>query len=555
MIEGGLYCVARYVIMNTSTVYVLGHKHPDTDSICSAIGYAAYLNRNGGERYIPGRCGNLNAETKYALKKFGVEVPSLIMNVEPSVADLKTMHPEHALYSTPTFDVIKMMDQNDLRNLPITDDDGKLLGLISEHGLARAYVSNTKMETLSVSPIAVDDLARILHGKVFVKSQEMLEGTVYISIDALDVTLSHITRKDIAIVGNDESTQFALISAGIAALIIADSAPIGERIVSVAKEHEVTLIGTAADAFGTAKMIHMTLPARSIMTTDVPTVGIEDTLDYVKQVVSSSPYRAACILDADGRFVGAVSRNSLMEDVAKSVILLDHNEYTQAVDGIETADVVEIIDHHRLGAMSTLKPISFSMEPLGSTSTIIARRYLESGIVPSKAIAGILLSGILSDTLGLKMSTTTDIDCHIAERLAKLSGVDIVAYGEELISEGMALAGVSQGELQERDTKEFTIGSRRVVIAQILMPSYEFVEGKATDIYASLNEKLQKPNAPDVYVVLYTSVSEMGSVMYAVTKDQALLAALHWDAPLNLPGVVSRKKDFVPRFGRMLEMN
>ncbi|HJJ36323.1 MAG TPA: putative manganese-dependent inorganic diphosphatase, partial [Methanocorpusculum sp.] len=292
--------------MNTRTVYVLGHKHPDTDSICSAIGYAAYLNRNGGSTYVPARCGNLNAETKYALEKFGVEVPSLILNVEPSVGDLKTMHPEHALHSTPTFDVIEMMDRNDLRNLPITDDDGKLLGLISEHGLARAYVSNTKMETLAVSPISVDDLARILHGKVFVKSQEVLEGTVYISIDALHVTLSRITRKDIAVVGDDEPTQLALISAGIAALIIADSAPIGDRVVAAAKEHGVTLIGTAADAFGTAKMIHMTLPARSIMTTDVPTVRIEDTLEYVKQIVSSSPYRAACIQDADGKFVGTV---------------------------------------------------------------------------------------------------------------------------------------------------------------------------------------------------------------------------------------------------------
>ncbi|HJJ36923.1 MAG TPA: DHH family phosphoesterase, partial [Methanocorpusculum sp.] len=131
--------------MNTSTVYVIGHKHPDTDSICSAIGYAAFLNRDGGSLYVAARCGNLNAETKYALKKFGVDSPALVLNVEPSVADLKNMHPEHALYSTPTYDVIDMMDRNDLRNLPITDDDGKLLGLISEHGLARAYVSNTKM--------------------------------------------------------------------------------------------------------------------------------------------------------------------------------------------------------------------------------------------------------------------------------------------------------------------------------------------------------------------------------------------------------------------------
>ncbi len=541
--------------MNISTVYVIGHKHPDTDSICSAIGYAAFLNRDGGSRYVAARCGNLNAETKYALQKFGVECPALILNVEPSVSDLKRMHPKCVLSSTPTFDVIEKMDRNDLRNLPIIDENRKLQGLISEHGLARAYVSNTKMETLAISPIAVDDLARILHGKVYVRNQDVLEGTVYISIDALKVILSRITRKDIVVIGDDEPTQIALISAGIAAMIIADSAPVSKQVVSCAKEHGVTLIGTDADAFGTAKMIHMTLPARSIMTTDVPTVRMEDNLDYVKQVVSSSPYRAACVLDAEGRLAGTVSRNSLMDEVSKSVILLDHNEYGQAVDGIETADIIEIIDHHRLGAMSTLKPISFSMEPLGSTSTIISRRYLESGAAPSKAIAGVLLSGILSDTLGLKMATTTDTDRHIAARLAEIADVDIEAYSAELIAEGMEFSGVSQGELQERDTKEFTLASRRVVIAQILMPSYEYTYGKSADIYAALQEKLQKPNAPDVYVALYTSVSEMGSIMYAVTADKALESALHWDSPISLPGIVSRKKDFVPHFGKLLEIN
>ena len=534
-------------------IYVIGHRHPDTDSVCSAIGYAALLNRNGGSSYIAARCGDLNAESKYALKKFGVEDPTLVLNVEPAVSDLRSAHMECVPAATPTIDVIEMMDKYDLRNLPVTDMEGKLIGLVSEHGLARAYVSDTKVRNLVVYPIKVDALARILHGKAIVKKHDVLEGSVYISIDALHVTLSHITKQDIAIVGDDEPTQLALISAGIAALIIADSAPVGERVIAAAEEHGVTVIGTHFDAFGVTKMIHLTLPAETIMSTDVPTVHMEDSLDYVKEIVSNTKYRTACVVDTNGKLLYTISRNTLMDDVAKSVILLDHNEYSQAVEGIESADILEIIDHHRLGAMTTLKPIRFDMEPVGSTSTIITGRYIEEGVTPSKEIAGILLSGILSDTLGLKMSTTTAFDKNAAAYLSQIAGVNPEDYAKELISEGMALSGVTQGELLERDTKEFTLSGKRVVIAQIMVPSYEYVEGKADHIYKALNEKLQGPQAPDIYIALYTSVSEMGSDMFAVADDKVLAAKMNWVVPLHLPGIVSRKKDFVPKFGRMLE--
>ncbi|HJJ64171.1 MAG TPA: putative manganese-dependent inorganic diphosphatase [Methanocorpusculum sp.] len=535
--------------------YIIGHRHPDTDSICSAIGYADLLNRNGLGNYIPACCGKLNAESRYALSKFGVDEPALVLNVEPSVSDLSRIHQEKALGSTPTIDVIHMMDEKDMRNLPIIDESGKLLGLVSEHGLARAYVSNTKMDTLAVSPIPVETLTRILHGEIRVKKHDVLEGAVYISIDALHVILSRITEKDIAIVGDDEPTQLALVSAGIAALIIADSAPVGERLLASAEARGVTVIATDADAFGVANLIHLTLPAERIMSTDVPRVRMEDTIEYVQQVVSNAKYRAACVVDADGKLIGTISRNTLMEDAAKAVILLDHNEYGQAVQGIETADIVEIIDHHRLGAMTTLKPIRFDMEPVGSTSTIIAGRFREAGITPSKEIAGVLLSGILSDTLGLKMSTTTRKDVDMVAYLSAHAEVDAEEYAEELISEGMALAGMTQSALLDRDTKELTLSAKRVIIAQVLVPSYEYAAARKDEIYEALREKLNEPHAPDMYIALYTSVSEMGSDMFAVADDKLLASALHWDSPMHLPGVVSRKKDFVPKFGHILASN
>ncbi|HJJ48614.1 MAG TPA: putative manganese-dependent inorganic diphosphatase [Methanocorpusculum sp.] len=533
-------------------IYIIGHKHPDTDSICSCIGYSAFLNASGKETYIPARCGELNAETKFALARFGVESPSLVVDLEPSVSDLPSLHTEYATARTPTFDVIDKMDKNNLRNLPITDENGKLIGLVSEHGLARAFMLNRKMEALSISPVHVETLARILSGRIIVHGPEILEGSVYISIDALHVILSRITSKDIAIVGDDEPTQIALLSAGIAALIIADSAPVGDRVIKLGNEKGVCIISTDIDAFGVANMIHLTLPAENLMTTDMAIVHGTDSMEVVKQLVLNSKYRAACVVDKNGKFLGSISRNTLLNDIAKSVILLDHNEYSQAVKGVESADIVEIVDHHRLGAMSTLQPIRFDLEPLGSTCTIIAKRFMDAGIQPEKSIAGVLLSGILSDTLGLRMSTTTGTDKTVAAYLAEIAEVDPVKYAEELIFEGMSLTGVSQSELLERDTKEFNLCSRRIVIAQVLIPSFEYAYNNSEAIYTALHEKLTGANAPDVYISLYTSVNDMGSVMFAA-GDAKLSAAMHWDKPMLLSGVVSRKKDFVPAFGKILE--
>lgn len=533
-------------------IYIIGHKHPDTDSICSGIGYAAFLNRTNTASYIPARCGELNAETKYVLKKFGVESPVLILDLEPSVSDLPSLHTESATAKTLTYDVIEQMDKKNLRNLPITDECGKLIGLVSEHGLARAYISDRRMETLSISPVGIETFSRILGGKIFVRCQEILEGSVYISIDSLQTILSKITKKDIAIVGDDEPTQTALISAGIAALIIVDSAPVSERISRLAEEKGVSLIGTKIDVFGVANMIHLTLPAKTLMTTDMETVRSSDSLEVVKQIVSNSKYRSACVIDNDGKFLGSISRNTLMNTAAKSVILVDHNEYSQAVKGIESADIVEIIDHHRLGAMTTLQPISFDLEPVGSTSTIITKRFMESGITPEKSVAGVLLSGILSDTLGLKMSTTSNADRKAVAWLAEIAGVDPVSYADELIAEGMALAGTTQDELLERDTKEFNLSSKRIVIAQVLIPSFEYAHTNESEIYAALRKKLEVSGAPDIYIALYTSVTEMGSIMFAA-GDAKTTAAMHWDKPMMLAGIVSRKKDFVPNFGRILQ--
>ncbi len=231
--------------------------------------------------------------------------------------------------------------------------------------------------------------------------------------------------------------QLALIGAGIAALIVADNAPVGERAIRDARERGVAVLSTSLDAFGVGKMINLSLPARNVMATDCPVITKDTTIDYAKHLVSESRYRTACIVGEDNQYLGMLSRNTFLQDVAKQVILLDHNEYAQAVDGIETAEILEIIDHHRIGAITTLRPIRFFNDPVGSTCTIIAGKYMDSGTDPDFETAGILLSGILSDTLVLRLSTTTDQDLAAVRYLAELTATDPEEYGTELIRKAM----------------------------------------------------------------------------------------------------------------------
>ncbi|MHC1630082.1 MAG: putative manganese-dependent inorganic diphosphatase [Methanoculleaceae archaeon] len=532
-------------------VFILGHRQPDTDSICSVLGYAELCNTEEPGRYIPARCGKINAETAYALSYFGVEPPQLMETVEPNVSDLPFTYPVSAGADLPTIDIVELMDDHGVRNMPIVDTEGRFQGLISEHGLARAYVRRTRIEHLSLSPIAPDTLARILRAEIRVPCTGMLEGNVYIAIDALHVLLSRLTEHDVAIVGDNEPAQLAVISAGIAALIITDGAPVGERVIAAAREKGVAILSTDLDAFGVGKMINLSLPARMIMSTDVPTVKESDSLEYVKELVTASPYRTACVVTPDGKLAGMISRNTFVDDIQKSVILLDHNEYSQAVEGIEKAEILEIIDHHRLGTITTLKPIRFINKPVGSTSTIIAGLFRQKGVTPTKATAGLLLSGILSDTLILKMSTTTDDDREAVSTLAEIAGVDPVAYGTELIRTGMEGTDRPLTERLTGDVKRYNLYGTDVIIAQVMVPSFEFAADHREAICDALHQ-LRDGHGADIYIALFTNVFEEASDLFAA-GDSSLMRRLGFeDQPVRLEGIMSRKKDFLPCIGAML---
>ncbi len=530
-------------------VYIIGHRQPDTDSIASAVAYASLLCQIHAGKYIPARCGDLNAETQYALEVAGLDAPVLIENVEPSVGDIPFLYTQTAPMNIPAIDVALLMDEYDIRNIPIVDNENRFLGLVSEHGLARAYVSPHASLPLKVGPISLNALARILQAEIINAAHEEIHGSASIVIDALHISLARLGPQDVAIIGDNEPSQIALVAEGICALIIAEGAHLGERVRESAKKMGVTLLTTPLDAFSVGRLLHLSGPVETIMATDAETLHRDDLLTTAAQIVSNSPYRTACVTDEDGHFIGMLSRNSFLEDVHKSVILVDHNEYAQAVEGIETAEILEIIDHHRLGTIATLQPIRFRNEPVGSTSTIITMRYREEQVIPDKAIATILLAGILSDTLVLKMSTTTDRDREAVAYLAEIAGIKPEEFGSELINKGMNLDGVPIEELIVRDIKDFTLHDRSVSIAQIMTGSRDFAESNAREIQEALTG-YQTSHGYDISIVLVTDVIGQRSFLFA-SGDHGLISKLGYlHQPVILEGVMSRKKDFFPLFGQ-----
>ncbi|MEN6395014.1 MAG: putative manganese-dependent inorganic diphosphatase [Methanoregula sp.] len=532
-------------------IYCIGHRQPDTDSIASAIGYADFKNRSEPGRYVPARCGDLNGESRFMLERFGIADPVFVTSVEPRLSDIE-YKPVFALpQDVPTVDVAVLMAQEGIRNVVITDAAGKPVGMIGEHALANAYIGTLHLAELAVIPVPIGMLARVLDAEIIISAQPILEGRVYIAIDALHVTLAKMTAKDIAVVGDNEPAQLALVSAGIAALIIAEGAPVGDRVIAAAQQKGVSVLSTKLDAFGVGKMINLSLPAREVMETSVPVLTFSDTIAHARQVVAGSKFRAACVVTGDGTLAGVLTRTTLLDNVRRSVVLLDHNEASQAVPGIEEADVVEIIDHHRLGAITTLKPIRFFNDPVGATSTIIAMKFIESGLTPSREVAGVLLCGILSDTLALRMSTTTHQDKKAVKYLAPIAGEDPEKLGIALLEQGMALSGVSLDTLLARDTKIFTLSEKTLQIAQVMVPSFEWNRERDDAIMAGLKKSRVESNV-ELSLALFTNVLENASDLYGA-GDPALLQALFGKhLPIRLPGVMSRKKDFIPSLGEKL---
>lgn len=547
-------------VQKTKIVYVIGHKNPDTDSVCSAIGYAHFKNVTD-KRYIftPARAGKLNEETKFVLERFGVAAPNEIESLAATVSDLEFKKPI-AIHKRDSVQALSLlMRETGVRALPVVDDSGRVAGIVGLKDIAKHYMDSVGFSDLKEAPINLDILIKTLDGRVLSNSRQItyLTGRIFTASMQKGTILNMVHPGDVVIIGDQHDIQLDLIRSGCSALIVTDSMPIGSDVVAAAENHGALLISSPHHAFATVQFMTMSEPVASIMCSNTSPVGLYTPVTELRKKIIESDYRSAVVIDSDNRLIGFITRTDLLQPVRKKAILVDHNEISQAVDNIEDAEILEIIDHHRVGDISTVAPIYVYNDPVGSTCTVVAgMMFLHQINIPAE-IAGVLLSGILSDTLLLTLSTTTDRDHQTARQLAELAGISQADYGKELLHKSINIENKTAAQLIAADFKEFIISGKKLGISQMMALNCEEIDWIEQDLLSEL-ESIRIAGGYALTALLITNPL-LASYERVLARGEEWIIEKAFNVKVEkgaciLPGVMSRKKDFIPALGQALSM-
>ena len=535
---------------NTKPIYTIGHRNPDTDSICSAIGYA-HLKQALGENVVPARAGKVNAETKFALEHFHVEQPLLLTDLYPRVKDVlldcKIVVKQHDTLRQ----LGEIMRDHDLRSVPVTDSKGILVGIVTVSDLAKRYFQELGMANLADMRVRYRDIIAAIDAKVLVGGVEsdFIKGEVRIAAGSLKTIQAHIKENDIVLIGDrHDETIIDCVKQGISVLIVTGDGRVSADVIEEAEKRGIFVLSTPYDTYTAARLINQCVPVRRIMHQDPVCFKPLDLLSDIKGTMEETNYRNYPVVE-NGRLVGIVSRDNLTMPERDRVILVDHNERGQAVEGIEAAKIVEIIDHHRLGGIQTSEPIFTHAEPVGCTATIVANMHWHRDIDIPQSIAGLLLSAILSDTVLFKSPTCTPYDKKTAERLAEIAGVDIQEYGMAMLKAGSGIGDMTPMEIAKNDLKEFTIGDYRIIVSQISVMDTKEVMDLEPQLIEAMSTICEKEGF-DMSLVMVTDILEEATyLLYAGSPKTLIGEAFKKDASgthVYLPGVMSRKKQIIP---------
>ena len=528
-----------------SDIYVTGHRNPDTDSIVAALAYASLRNALGDRDYKAARIGAVNDETQKLLDRFGIEPPVKIKNMRTQVRDLEYDRPP-ALNHSVTMDLAwRTIREGNLTAVPITNDDGTLFGMLTAGDIA-----NYDMQTISVNrveDVPLFNLLSVLEGTLVNESGAptgSVSGEIFIALPQNFEDQALVNPDSVLICGDQPEIVERAIEAGVGCLIICRS-DIRQEWMNC--QSSTCIISTPLSARRVSRVIYQALPVERICERkEIVAFHLNDYLDDVREILAKSRYRCYPVLDEDERVVGTLSRFHLLNPRRKKVVLVDHNELAQSVPGLEQAEILEIIDHHRLADIQTRQPIRMRNEPVGSTNTIITAMYQENGVVPSPKMAGLMAGAILSDTVLFKSPTCTRRDIAMAERLARIARVDLDELGHSLFSFGGWDKGVE--ELLRADYKEFHISGQNIAVSQITCDNSEHLLERADDFLAVMRE-LKEKNAFDIVMLMITDVLMEGSHILYVGSDEVIQQAFSVqpkDNRLFLPHVMSRKKQIIP---------
>lgn len=543
------------------TVYVSGHRNPDTDSIISAIAYAYLLNQQGKYDAVPVRLGPISQETQFVLDTFDLELPMLLKTVKQKVEDLDydkvTLFAKELTLKT----AWSLMKQGNLKSAPILDDNSQLIGLLSTSNIISGYMDEWDSEILAKSGTSIENIvdtldARVLHLN---RHTRVFKGEIHVAAMMKDEAQKRIKRDDIIIVGGDrEDTIEMLVEQGVSLIILTGSLTLSKESMKIIQDADITTISTPYNTFVTSQLIIQAVPVEFVMEKNgIRTFSTDDTVDYMKEVMTETRYRSYPVIDLNGRVVGSLSRYQLLSGMRKKVIQVDHNERAQSIPGIEEADILEIIDHHRVADIQTISPVYFRCEPLGSTATIVTKAFMEQNVEIPANLAGALLSAIISDTLLFKSPTCTPTDTKLAKKLAGIAGVDLVKLGKDMFKAGTSLKGKTVDQIFFQDYKRFTMGKGQVGVAQVNTMDIEgFQEEYREEMLEYMRQQASAQNL-DAVLLLLTDVINAGSQLYAV-GSKADVCNRAFDTTLvnneaYLPGIISRKKQVVPSLTEAFE--
>ena len=531
-------------------VYVCGHRYPDTDSIVSAIAYA-HLKQIQGVNAIACRLGEVNDETKYLLERFKMSKPLLLKDARATLDEIEMDDVKTIKLDTTIQEAINVMAESGKQTLAVVNEKNQLLGIVTNSNLSYVAVGDTARAIEMLSRTSVESIAKTIEGKlVYAPLDFAFNGKV--SIIAIAATrLQHYELKDrLVIVGNDVEAQIQAIEKGAACIVTVWTDNIAPQVVELAKEHGCAIILSSLGTLNTSRYLYFSPAVKEVMSTDPVSFNKSDYVEEVGKRMLKTRFRAYPVVDDQNRIYGFVSRYHVLNRRNKRLILVDHNEYSQSVEGIEEADVIEVIDHHRIGDLSTTRPIHFRNEIIGSTASIITKIYREQAVEIPKDIAALLLSAMISDTLNFRSPTTTQQDRDLGKYLSDYTGLDTEKLAKDIFEVTSSLKKKSYEDIITQDTKKFTISGQRVMVSQVVV--YEFSEvRKIVDDFNVDMDKFVKVNLLDLLVVVFTSVSDNGSIILGAGKlKEAVKEAFpnkEGERFSMFEDVVSRKNQIIPR--------
>jgi manganese-dependent inorganic pyrophosphatase len=535
-------------------IFVLGHKNPDTDAITSAVGYAALM-RAQGQDAVAGRQGVLRPETAYVLKRFGVEAPQLITDVRPRVSDIMTSPALTVHQDTSLYEVGHLMQRNSIRVVPVVNDEGLLCGVMGVEDFASSFIGGLDHDSLDHVHLHLENVLRALDGRLLVHAPgRVLRDRVMVGAMEIDSMLGRLAPDILLVMGDREDAQRAAIEFGVGALVITGDNPVSEEILQLAREHNVSVIAVSHHTFTTVRLIHLSTSVRHVMRRDVQTCEPEDPVDEVAEKLRRREARSLVVTDGDGRVVGFVSRTNLLRQVRRQVVLVDHNERAQSAEGIEDADVIGVVDHHRVADFQTRTPPFMRLEPVGATSTIVAKLFFEQGAPLSAGMAGVLLAGIVTDTLIFRGPTTTQEDVKVAGRLAGIAGVEARALGEEIMRLASDVSERSAEQLLQSDFKEFSVEGRDFGISVIETTDAESVLSRRDDLLPAMRNLRGRGYSSIIFSIVDVANESTTLLVEGYEDDVAETfgGEREGDNTIHLPGILSRKKDLVPHLGTLV---